>query len=161
MRRLEAWGLWAAQLAKSRGAYVIGTASAGNRALVESLGVDEFIDYRTQRLQDAAKNIDVVFDTIGGRTQEESWSVMAPGGILVSIISNPSEDQAKRLGLRSAFMFIKPNAPALEQIAQLVDSGKLRPLIGAEFALEDIKRAHALSESGRAKGKIALYVDRP
>lgn len=154
-------GSLAVQLAKSRGAYVIGTASAGNRALVESLGVDEFIDYRTQRLQDAAKNIDVVFDTIGGRTQEESWSVMAPGGILVSIISNPSEDQAKRLGLRSAFMFIKPNAPALEQIAQLVDSGKLRPLIGAEFALEDIKRAHALSESGRAKGKIALYVDRP
>ena len=65
-------GSLAVQLAKSRGAYVIGTASAGNRALVESLGVDEFIDYRTQRLQDAAKNIDVVFDTIGGRTDRKS-----------------------------------------------------------------------------------------
>ena len=86
---------------------------------------------------------------------------MAPGGILVSIVSNPSEDQAKRLRLRSAFVIIQPDAPALEQIAQLVDNGKLRPLIGAEFALEDIKRAHALSESGRAKGKIALYVDHP
>ena len=154
-------GSLAVQLAKSRGAYVIGTASSGNRALVESLGADEFIDYRNQSLQDAARNIDVVFDTIGGPTQEESWAVMSPGGILVSIISDPSEGQAKRPGLRSAFVFIQPNVPALEQIAQLVDNGKLRPLIGAEFALENIKRAHALSESGRAKGKIAIYVDRP
>jgi len=154
-------GSLAVQLAKSRGAHVVGTASAGNRALVESLGAAEFIDYRTQRLRDAARNIDVVFDTVGGRTQEESWSVMAPGGILVSIISNPPEDHARKLELRSAFVFIKPNAAVLEQIAQMVDGGTLRPLIGAEFALEDVKRAHALSESGRAKGKIALYVGRP
>jgi NADPH:quinone reductase-like Zn-dependent oxidoreductase len=154
-------GSLAVQLAKSRGAHVVGTASAGNRALVESLGAAEFIDYRTQRLRDAARNIDVVFDTIGGRTQEESWSVMAPGGILVSIISNPPEDHARKLELRSAFVFIKPNAVVLERIALMVDGGTLRPLIGAEFALEDVKRAHALSESGRAKGKIALYVGRP
>lgn len=154
-------GSLAVQLAKWRGAYVVATASAANRALVESLGVDEFIDYRTQRLGDATKNIDVVFDTIGGRTQEASWSVMAPGGILVSIISNPPADEAKQLGLNSAFVFIKPDAAALDEIAQLVDSGKLRPIIGAEFALGDIKRAHTLSESGRSKGKIALYVGHP
>lgn len=154
-------GSLAVQVAKSRGAFVVGTASAGNRGLVESLGVDEFIDYRAQRLQDATKKIDVVFDTVGGATQSESWQVMSPDGILVSIVSEPVEDEAKKLGLRSAFLFIKPNASALEEIAQMVDSGKLRPIIGAEFALKDIKHAHGLSESGRAKGKIAVYVGQP
>lgn len=154
-------GSLAVQLAKWRGAYVAATASAANRALVESLGVDEFIDYRAQRLGDATKNIDVVFDTIGGRAQEDSWSVMAPGGMLVSIVSNPPEAEAKKLGMKCAFVFIKPDAPALDEIAELVDGGKLRPIIGAEFALSDIKRAHTLSESGHAKGKIALYVGHP
>jgi NADPH:quinone reductase-like Zn-dependent oxidoreductase len=154
-------GSIAAQLAKSRGAFVIGTSSAANRALVESLGVDEFIDYRAQHLPDVTSNIDVVFDTVGGQTQNESWSVMSRGGILVSIVSNPPEDEAKKLGLRGAFVFIKPNAPALEEIAQLVDNGKIRPIVGAEFGLKEIKQAHGLSESGRAKGKIAIYVGQP
>ena len=154
-------GSIAVQLAKSRGAYVVGTASAANRALVESLGVDEFVDYRAQRLQGTVKKIDVVFDTVGGQTQNDSWSVMSPGGILVSIVSNPPADEAKKLGMRAAFVFVKPNAATLEEIAQLIDDGKLRPIIGAEFALQDIKHAHGLSESGRAKGKIAIYVGQP
>ncbi len=154
-------GSIAVQLAKSHGAYVIGTASAANRAMVEALGVDEFIDYRAQRLQDSTKKIDVVFDTIGGQTQNDSWSVMTPGGILISIVANPPADEAKKLGMRAAFVFVKPNAAALEEIAQLVDDGKLHPIIGAEFALQDIKHAHGLSESGRAKGKIAIYVGQP
>ncbi len=154
-------GSIAVQLAKSRGAFVIGTSSAANRTLVESLGVDEFIDYRAQPLRGATAKIDMVFDTIGGPTQNDSWSVMNPGGILVSIVGNPPEDEAKKLGLRSAFVFIKPNAPALEEIAQLVDTGKIRPIVGAEFGLKDIKHAHGLSESGRAKGKIAIYVGQP
>ena len=154
-------GSLAVQLAKSRGAYVIGTASKGNRALVESLGADEFIDYRAERLDSATRNIDVVFDTIGGATQEASWAVMAPGGILVSVVSEPPKQRAASMGLRSAFIFIQPNAPALTQLAQLVDAGKLRSVVGAEFALKDIRQAHALSETGHAVGKIALYVGQP
>lgn len=154
-------GSIAVQLAKARGAFVVGTASASNRALVESLGVDEFIDYKTQRLADATQGIDVVFDTVGGAAQEESWAVMAAGGIQVSIVSKPSGQLAAEMGLRSAFVFIKPDAIALQEMAALVDAGKLRPIVGAEFALEDIKRAHALSERGHSVGKIALYVGRP
>jgi NADPH:quinone reductase-like Zn-dependent oxidoreductase len=154
-------GSIAVQLAKARGAYVVGTASAANRALVESLGVDEFIDYRTQRLGNATKGIDVVFDTVGGAAQQESWAVMAAGGIQVSIVSEPSAELAAKRGVRGAFVFIKPDALALEEMATLVDGGRLRPIIGAEFALEDIKRAHALSESGHSIGKIAVYVGRP
>lgn len=154
-------GSIAVQLAKARGAFVVGTASASNRPLVESLGVDEFIDYKTQRLVDATRGIDVVFDTVGGKTQEESWAVMATGGIQVSIVSEPSAALAAKQGVRGAFVFIKPDAHALEEMATLVDAGKLRPIIGAEFALDDIQRAHGLSESGHSVGKIALYVGRP
>ena len=103
----------------------------------------------------------VVFDTLGGDIQESSWSVMKKGGILVSIVSPPAEEKAKELGVRCAFVFIEPNASILEQLAKLVEQGELRPIIGAEFALQDIAKAHALSESGRTVGKIVLYVGQP
>ncbi len=154
-------GSLAVQIAKAHGAYVIGTASAPNRGLVESLGVDEFIDYTATPFQDSAKDIDLVFDTIGGPTQDHSWSTMSPNAMLVSITSPPSGEIASQHGVRSAFLFIGPNASALNELTALIERGKLRPIVGAEFALPDVQRAHELSESGRAKGKIALYVGQP
>jgi NADPH:quinone reductase-like Zn-dependent oxidoreductase len=154
-------GSLAIQLAKSRGAYVIATTSAKNSELVASLGADEVIDYTTQDFTEVVKDIDVVFDTLGGDIQTGSWSVLKSGGILVSIVSPPSEEKAKELGVKSAFVFIQPSAYILEQLAQLVDQGKIRPIIGAEFTLEDINKAHELSESGRAVGKIVLSVSQP
>jgi len=154
-------GSLAIQLAKSRGAFVIATTSGRNSAFVKSLGADEVVDYQTQQFQTVVKDVDLVFDTLGGEVQEASWSVLKPGGILVSIVSPPSVERAKALGLRSAFVFIEPNADILVQLAVLVDIGSLRPIVGAEFALEDIAKAHALSQTGRAVGKIALYVGKP
>ncbi len=154
-------GSLAIQLAKSRGAYVMATTSAKNLALVESLGADEVIDYHHQRFEEIVKDVDVVFDTIGGEVQENSWSVLKPDGILVSIVSPPSEKLAAKHKVRSAFVFIEPNAEILMQIAELVDEGKVRPIVGAEFALADIAKAHALSESGHSVGKIVLYVGQP
>ena len=154
-------GSLAIQLAKSRGAYVIATTSAKNRALVKSLGADEVIDYKTQKFAEILHDIDVVFDTIGGDIQELSWLVLKPSGILVSIVSPPSDNKARELGVRGAFVFIEPSAVILEQLAKLVDEGKVRPIVGAEFALKDIAKAHALSETGRSVGKIVLYVGQP
>lgn len=154
-------GSLAVQLVKAAGATVISTASGRNRALVESLGVDQFVDYTTAKVADAVEPVDAVFDTIGGDVQEASWSLLKPGGIQVSIISPPDEAKAAALGVRGGFVFIGPNAPVLDQLAAMVDRGKLRPIVGAEFALEDIVQAHALSESGRAVGKIVLYVGKP
>ncbi len=154
-------GSLAIQLAKSCGAYVFATTSGRNVAFVKSLGADEVIDYRAQPFEVAVKDVDVVFDTVGGKVQDASWSVLKPGGILVSIISPPPEERALALGVRSAFVFIEPNAEILAQLAQRVDTGSLRPIVGAEFSLEDIAQAHALSQSGRAVGKIALYVGQP
>jgi NADPH:quinone reductase-like Zn-dependent oxidoreductase len=154
-------GSLAIQIVKAAGATVIATTSGRNRALVESLGADQVVDYTATTVADAVEPVDVVFDTIGGDVQEASWSLLKPGGIQVSIISPPDEARAAGLGVRGAFVFIGPNAPVLERLAAMVDGGTLRPIVGAEFALSDIAAAHALSESGRAVGKIVLYVGAP
>ena len=139
-------GSLAVQLARWRGAHVVATTSGKNRAFVESLGADKVIDYRRERFAEVATDMDAVFDTIGGEVQESSWSVLKPGGILVSIISPPSEERAKTLGVRSAFVFIQPDAAILAQMGELVDTGKIRPVVSAEFELRDAAQAHALSQ---------------
>ena len=154
-------GSLAVQIAKAKGAYVIATGSRKNQDLIESLGADEFFDYKTQSLKDSVKNINLVFDTMGGKTQQESWQVMTPNGMLVSIAEDPEEDVKQWPNLRGAFLFIKPNATVLKQLAQMVDEGLVRPVIGSEFSLKDIQQAHTLSETGHALGKIALYVGQP
>jgi NADPH:quinone reductase-like Zn-dependent oxidoreductase len=155
-------GSLAVQIARTRGAHVIGTASAGNKHFVLSLGASEFIDYRSQSLESAIREpLDAVFDTVGGAAQEASFPLLKPGGVLVSIISPPSPLMSEKHGVRGEFLFIGPNAEVLGQLATLVDDGKLRPVVGAEFALEDIRKAHALSETGHARGKIVLYVGAP
>lgn len=154
-------GAIAVQLAKARGAHVTATASAGKAALVRGLGADEVIDYRSQDVAKAARDMDVVFDTLGGAAQEAGWASLKTGGMLVSIVAPPSADRATAEGKRSAFVFIKPDAPILTRIATMVDASQIRPLIGAEFSLDHAARAQEFSETGRATGKIVLYVGQP
>jgi len=154
-------GSLAVQLAKWRGAHVIATASARNADLVGFLGADEVVNHRREKFFERVANVDVVFDTVGGQVQQESWRTLKPGGMMVSIVDPPSEEIAKQRGVRSAFIFIQPNAEILEQLAGLVDAGQVRPIVGAEFALQDAAAAHRLSRTGRARGKIVLYVGQP
>lgn len=149
------------QLAKWRGAHVYATCSQRNLALVKSLGADEVVDYEKTRFQDVIRDVDVVFDTIGGQVQEASWSVLKPHGMLVSIVQPPSEERANQLNARSEFVFIQPSSEILGELSQLIDNGTIRPVVGAEFSLKDVARAHELSESGRARGKIVLHVGVP
>jgi NADPH:quinone reductase-like Zn-dependent oxidoreductase len=154
-------GSIAVQLARIKGAHVTATASAGKLALVKSLGADEVIDYHAQDFSGLAKDMDVVFDTIGGDVQEKSWATLKPGGMLVSITDRPSEDRAKAMGKRGAFVFIGPNAAILKDLAGMVDLGQVRPLIAAEYGLNDTARAQDFSETGRATGKVVIYVGHP
>lgn len=154
-------GSIAVQLAKWRGAYVYSTTSKSNIDMVKSLGADEVIDYENLDFRDVVSEVDAVFDTIGGTVQENSWSVIKTGGILVSITQQPSQETAKRLNINGKFIFIEPNASILKELALLVDSGIVRPIIGREFSLKNIADAHKLSESGRAKGKIVINVNAP
>lgn len=154
-------GSIAIQLAKAKGAHVTATASAAKAALVKSLGADDVIDYRNQDFAKVAREMDVVFDTIGGDTQDKSWGTLKTGGMLVSITDRPSEDRDKAEGKRAGYVFIGPNAPILTDLAGMVDAGQVRPLIAAEFGLNDTAKAQQASETGRATGKIVIYVGQP
>jgi len=154
-------GSIAVQLARTLGAHVTATASAHNAALVRGLGADEVIDYHTQDIATAARDMDVVFDTIGGATQDASWACLKPGGIMVSIAADPSQDRARAEGKRAAYLFIGPDAAILTRIAALVDASQIRPVIGAEYSLDNLADAHRASETGRSVGKIVIHIGMP
>jgi len=151
-------GSLAVQLAKARGARVIATASAANTGLVAELGADQFIDYTKFRFEDAVHEVDVVLDTIGGDTQERSWKVLKPGGILVSVVSPPSKETAAERGVRRAFVFIHADGEQLRAITRLIDEGKIKPIIHSVLPLAEARQAHAISQGGHARGKIVLHV---
>ena len=153
-------GSFAVQFAKWKGAYVIGTASSANVDLVRSLGVDEFIDYRSTPFEDVVSDADVVFDTIGGDTQERSWKVLKKGGVLVSIVQPPSEKTAASHGVRGIFMHEdSKRTDELTQIAELVASGRIKVNVETILPLREARKAQKLSQSGHARGKIILTVD--
>jgi len=156
-----ALGTIAVQLAKEHGARVTATASGDGLALVKSLGADEVIDYRVQRFEEIARDMDIVLDTLGGATQEASWSTMRKGGILVATAMPPSPARAAAAGVRAAFVFTPPRGAVLAQLAQRVDDGRLRVVVGQELALADAAHAHRLGESGQARGKMILHVAAP
>ena len=153
-------GNFAVQLAKTRGAYVIGTASAHNHEFLHELGVDEVVDYTSVKFEDQVKDVDVVFDTIGGDTLERSWKVLKSGGHLVSIAGTPSEEKAKANNVKGTYVFVQPNGEQLEKIAVIVDQGKIQIHLEKVFPLQQIKDAHLLSQTGRVKGKIILDLAR-
>jgi len=151
-------GSLAVQLAKWKGAQVIGTASAHNHEFLRKLGVDQVIDYDTERFEDVIQPVDVVLDTRGGEIQERSWKVLKRDGILVSIASPPSAEVAKTRGMRQAFVFTQPNAPQLAEIAKLADAEKLKVIVETILPLADATRGQELSERGHTRGKIVLRV---
>src|SRR2546423_4587806 len=151
-------GHFAVQLAKWKGAYVFATASTKNQDLLRELGVDKAIDYTQQRFEDVARNIDIVLDTIGGETQERSWSVLKKGGVLVSLVQPPSQEKAEKLGVRAAFVAGHPSGAQLAEIAKLIDSGKVAPVIDRILPFSEARRAHELSQSGHTHGKITMRV---
>jgi NADPH:quinone reductase-like Zn-dependent oxidoreductase len=151
-------GHLAVQLAKARGARVIGTASAGNHEFLKRLGCDEVIDYRTTRFEDAVKDADVVLDTVGGETLERSYDAVKPGGFVVSIIGQPSEEKARERGVGTARILVRPNGEQLAEIGALIDAGKVKPEVGHVFPLAEAAKAHEQSQSGHTRGKIVLKV---
>jgi len=151
-------GSFAVQLAKWKGAYVIGTASLGNLQFVRDLGANEVIDYTRTRFEDVVHDADMVLDTLGGETQKRSWRVLKKGGILVSLPSRPSEKEAAAHGVRQAYFNVRPNTAQLTEITALVDSGKLRPVVESVLPLADARLAQEISQAGHTRGKIVLKV---
>jgi len=151
-------GSLAVQFAKWKGAHVIGTASSDNQKFLHEIGADESVDYKKTRFEDLVHDVDMVLDPIGGDTQNRSWQVLKKGGILVSLVQRPSESEAAKFGVRQAHVFIQPNASQLTHIAELIDEGKVHPIVNKVFPLAEAGKAQEFSKAGHARGKIVLRV---
>jgi NADPH:quinone reductase-like Zn-dependent oxidoreductase len=149
----------AVQLAKWCDAFVVGTASRRNAEFLAELGVGHFVDYQAQSFEDVVSEVDVVLDTQGGDVRERSWSVIKPGGIIVSIVGPPSAEKASRYGVRAASTLVHPGGDQLTEIAKLVDGGHLKPHVEAVYPLADVAQAHAHVGKGHTRGKVVLQVD--
>ena len=149
-------GSMAVQLAKHVGAYVIGTGSGRNEEFVRGLGADEFIDYKKAKFEEEVSGADVVFDTVGGETQERAFQTLKRAGVLVSTVNPPPEEKAKEFGVTVAMVIVTSKADQLAEINQLLESGKLKVRVATVLPMAEVKKAHQLSASGHADGKIIL-----
>jgi len=151
-------GHFAVQFAKAKGAWVATTVSGQDIALARKLGADRPIDYKAETFEDVVKDIDLVFDLIGGDTQARSFAVLKDGGTLISTLQKPDEAELARRHARGAHYLAKPDARELEEIARLIDAGKVRVVVNAIYPLEDAARAHQHMESDHIAGKVVLQV---
>jgi len=148
----------AVQLAKWRGAKVIGTASV-NLPFLDELGVDQAIDYSATAFEDVVQDVDVVLDLLGGETQQRSWKVLKPGGILLSTVQPPSQEIAMAHGVRQRMIGTSPPIrKVLTEAAKMVDDGHLKPFVSAVLPLQEIQKAHEMIEGRHTRGKIVLQV---
>ena len=148
-------GSFAVQLALLKGAHVIGTASTANVELVRSLGAQEVIDYNAVQVEDVVHDVDAVIDTVGGPVIERSWQVLRPDGILVTVAGRLTPEQGQAHGVRAVSVGPAPTEK-LKDIAELLEAKRLKPVVGAVFALAEARQAHELSQTRHGHGRIIL-----
>jgi NADPH:quinone reductase-like Zn-dependent oxidoreductase len=112
--------------------------------------------YKTQRFEDHARDVDVVFDLIDGETRERSWGLLKRGGVLVSTLTDPSQDKAKQHGVRAMRYTVEADGAELAQIGELVTAGKVKPHIARTFPLDLAPEALSEVEKGHSVGKVVL-----
>ncbi|OLF13448.1 NADPH:quinone reductase [Actinophytocola xanthii] len=152
----------AVQLAKARGAHVIGTASTGKHEFLRELGADELIDYRTTDFAETVRDVDVVLDLVGGDYSTRSIPTLRPGGLLLTIPSGAAEAAtraAAEAGVSATGLLVEPDRAGLEELTALIEAGRLRVEVETVLPLESAAEAHRLGEAGRTRGKIVLAVD--
>lgn len=150
----------AIQLAKYLGAYVATTATEEDMEFVKSLGADEVIDYEKEKFEESppAGGFDAVYDTIGGDTQDRSFKVLKKGGVLVSMLGEPSAELAKEYGVKVIGQNTQTNSKNLARLAELVDQGVIKPQVDKVFPLEQTKEAFEYAETGLSKGKVVIEI---
>jgi NADPH:quinone reductase-like Zn-dependent oxidoreductase len=152
-------GHFAIQFAKAKGARVLTTVSSENRAFAHSLGADVVIDYKQQRFEEHASKLDMVFDLIDGETRERSWKLLKPGGTLVSTLTEPSQEMAKRLGVRALRYTVQADGGELAEIVSLVTSGQVKPHVEQTYPLREAARGLDAVEHGHSVGKTVLVLN--
>lgn len=148
-------GLFAVQLAKWKGAQVIGTASTANLEFVRSLGADQVVDYTTTALESVVQEVDLVVDGVGGESLLTSLKIIRRGGTLISLAENPPQAR----GIRATMIAARTERAPLQTVARLIDEGHLKVTIGKIFPLSEVQQAHEFSQSGHGRGRIVLRID--
>ena len=151
-------GLFAIPIAKIRGAKVFATASTANQDFLKELGADVAIDYKTQKFEEIAKDVDVVIDAVGGETLRRSYPIVKKGGMVVSLSDNVDQAQLGQYGIRGTSIVVQNNGDELAQIAKLIDQGKIKVVVSETFPLADASKAQAKADLGHTRGKIVLKV---
>lgn len=151
-------GTMAIQLAKWKGAHVVGTASESNKAFLKNLGADEVIDYHQKNFLNELKKFDLVFDLIGGEIQNKLLEVLKPGGTLVSTVGIVNKELIDNKELKGIQYMARSNRDQLTQISKLVDEEIIKPVVEVVFPLKDAKKAQEISEQRHTRGKIILQI---
>jgi NADPH:quinone reductase-like Zn-dependent oxidoreductase len=148
-------GLFAVQLARWKGAHVIGTASNRNLEFVRSLGAEQVIDYNALQFEDVLHDLDAVIDTVGGDLPERSMKVLRREGVFVTVAAQVTPE----MGLANSVRIVRVGRTAIEnlkQINELLAAKKIWPVVGAVFPLAQARQAHELSQTGHGRGRIVL-----
>lgn len=153
----------AVQMAKARGFKVTGVCSAGNLPVARQLGADHVIDYRAQSPLEGEQRYDLIFDAVANLRFREAKQALSPDGVYVSSIPTPENMLVAPLlnsfrRQKHRYVAVAPNGAVLQRITEMVEAG-LRPTIEKVYQLDEIRQAHARSESGRVVGKLALRTD--
>ena len=151
-------GSFVIQIAKARGAKVIATASTANQEFLKQLGADVAIDYTKQKFEDVAKDVDVVLDSIGRDTLARSYGVVKKGGIIVSLVARPNQDELQKHGIRGAALNVESTSEQLAEIGKLIDARKIKVIVSQTFPLSEAMKAQEQVATGHTRGKIVLKV---
>lgn len=151
-------GTMAVQLAKWKGAHVVGTASESNKAFLKNLGADEVIDYHREGFLNELKKFDLVFDLIGGEIQNKLLEVLKPGRTLVSSVGIVNKELIDNKELKGIQYMARSNRDQLTQISKLVDEEIIKPVVEVVFPLKDAKMAQEISKQRHTRGKIVLQI---
>jgi NADPH:quinone reductase-like Zn-dependent oxidoreductase len=155
-------GGFAVQIAKARGARVIATASTANQDILKQLGADVAIDYTNTKFEDVATDVDAVLDPVGEETLARSYDVVKKGGIIMSLVARPDPAEIQKHGIRGAGISVHADAADLTEIAQLIDAGKIKPIVTEVVPLTDAVKAQQQAATHHTRGKVVLQVaDKP
>jgi NADPH:quinone reductase-like Zn-dependent oxidoreductase len=151
-------GSFAIQIAKAKGAKVIATASTANQDLLKQLGADVAIDYTKTKFEDVAKDVDVVFDTVGRDTLARSYPVVKKGGIVTTIVARPDQAQLSKYGIRGSSIASHPDGNELAEITKLIEAGKIKPVVSQVLPLTNAIKASQQAETHHTRGKLVLKI---
>jgi NADPH:quinone reductase-like Zn-dependent oxidoreductase len=151
-------GSFAIQIAKARGARVIATASTANQDLLKQLGADVAVDYTKTRFEDVAKDVDAVLDPVGKDTLARSYGVVKKGGIVMSLVARPDPAELKKHAIRGSAISVHPDADDLAEIANVIDAGKIKPIVTQVLPLSEAIAAQQQAATHHTRGKVVLRI---